>query len=662
MATSSRDSQRFRPLLPQLSPPIPSSPIPGRCHGNTVAGTQATSQRVKIRKPPYEQLFDLMRSAPEQDARDILKRLRSGVDVETLISHVADGDLLLQLSVAPETRYRYDFPYVSTMPASLVTNDNPYLQSFIYEAATIYPSPEQLEVPQQSPSSLEASPGPYPHGAELAKYGPIYQKPFQAAVVIEPLLSQVHISSWTSVCQDDELMRSLLSIWLHCEYHFTAALQKDLFLEDMAAQREDFCSSLLVNIILAYACICYPRFKNRAHYWDPQTLTYRFLAEAKRLWELEAGRPRITTIQAGLLFNVFYNLSGLDEVGQAYRIQAIALANSMHLFSSSAFQGQSAKIRNGMAYAAWALFNWETLVGFSFMFAPLLSKQPDWDLPDPSKDSQWYGEVWVKYPMSNHLLPLHFGQVFRATSSFRIIMNEVCQAAYSGDPGISLRQAREFLSRLKAWFGFLPECLTPKSIVLPGHLQLHMYYHHLILTIFRPLLDEELDQGPSPQHIVDDASRYLQTLIRLYYIRHGYEAMDLFIVIPLVLAAYDCLDAINEQTPPTQLESLRSTLILAAKGLYSQRMNHYLADALFRVIRGRMRPAEVSLFKGMMNLDEGELDKKPDMGQAVRSHWPITVVKNKKDVESYVLANLVENYAHLNLEAAADGPSDNIPS
>lgn len=116
-----------------------------------------------------------------------------------------------------------------------------------------------------------------------------------------------------------------------------------------------------LSLLIQYQ-ICYPRFTNRAHYWDPQTLTYRFLAEAKRLWELESGKPRITTIQAGLLFNVFYNLSGLDEVGQAYRLQAITLARDMHLFNSAAFEDQGPRVRHGMAYTAWTLFNWETYV------------------------------------------------------------------------------------------------------------------------------------------------------------------------------------------------------------------------------------------------------------------------------------------------------------
>jgi hypothetical protein len=79
------------------------------------------------------------------------------------------------------------------------------------------------------------------------------------------------------------------------------------------------------------------------------------------------------------------------------------------------------------------------------------------------------------------------------------------------------------------------------------------------------------DQVPSPQRVVADASKYLHTLVRLYYIRHGCEAMDLFLVIPLMVAGFECIGAMDEQTPVTKLETLRSTLILVAKGLSNQR-------------------------------------------------------------------------------------------
>lgn len=107
--------------------------------------------------------------------------------------------------------------------------------------------------------------------------------------------------------------------------------------------------------------VCFPRFSNRAEYWNPDTLVYRFLAEAKRLWELEKDEPRITTIQAGILFNVFHNLCGLDEIGQPYRLQAIELARQMRLFETTVTK-RSERMQKSMAFLAWTLFNWETCV------------------------------------------------------------------------------------------------------------------------------------------------------------------------------------------------------------------------------------------------------------------------------------------------------------
>ncbi|KAK8877777.1 C6 transcription factor [Apiospora arundinis] len=592
-----------------------------------------------------EEILQLLKNLPDQEAHDVLARLRSGASVSTIVNQVKAGDLLLQLAVAPETRFRYEFPYRSEMPSEFVV-DNKYLNSTLYKATSLYTSAP----PGHNAAVSDPEAGPAEHQS-------LYVRPFHAAQMVDPLLSDARPSLWTAVCDDDVLMRDLLAIWFRCEYQFTSACQKDYFLEDMVAKRQDFCSSLLVNIILAYACVCYPRFSNRAEYWNPHTLLYRFLAEAKRLWELEAAEPRLTTIQAGIFFNVFHNLCGLDEIGQAYRIHAINLANELGFYDGP-IKAPNEKLRHGRIYTAWALYSWEALVGFSFMIPPLLKQPPHDELPDPLENAQWYGEIWLKYPSSQVLTPAYFGYGFKAKCDFRLIMNDFCHAAYSTGSGgsVSLDEANKLRTRLLKWYNGLSKPLRPETIVLPAQLQLHMYYHTLLLSIYEPLLEAKAGQEPSPQTIVAEANRYMQTLIRLYYLRHGFESMDLFIVIPLVNTGFHCIDDINgEATTPQQLEVLRSTLILIAKGLHSQRANHYLAEALFRVVRGRMRLQEASLLKTSLHFDEGEEDRKSAMVQTVRSHWPVTVVKKKEDLDNHILGNLVESYAHLNVEDGSEG-------
>ena len=133
------------------------------------------------------------------------------------------------------------------MPEECVL-DSPYMESLIYEFASLYADgtyKRYIEDRQAECNTKERQ--------------DLYLKPFHAAQVIAPQLSEVKISAWTTVCDADGLMRDILKAWLCCEYQFTAALQKDLFLEDLASRRRDFCSSLLVNMTMGYACVIAPQ-------------------------------------------------------------------------------------------------------------------------------------------------------------------------------------------------------------------------------------------------------------------------------------------------------------------------------------------------------------------------------------------------------------------
>ncbi|KAF5636194.1 nitrogen assimilation transcription factor nit-4 [Fusarium sp. NRRL 52700] len=539
-----------------------------RCSRETSEGS---SQRSSV----YEELVGLLKNLPDQDAQAILQRLRSGTDAASVVNQARAGNALLQMAVVPETRLRYEFPYRSEMPKEFELN-NPYLNSMLYETASLYSHG------QTSGTALLEHLGSLDSEEQRSPY----LKPFHAAQVFDPLFSDGKVSAWTSVCDDDKLMRDLLSVLFRCEYQFTAAFHKDLFLEDMAAGRKDFCSSLLVNVTLAYACVCYPIFTNRVEYWNPNTLAYRFIAEAKRLWELEASIPY--------------------EVGKPYRVHAVALANQLRIFDTIDID-QSKRIQRGTQNLAWAMYNWETsLSAFSFMLSPLIKEPPKWPLPDPSEDPSWYGDIWVKYPLNHGLSSVCLG--------------EVIHARIPRKAGRMVRKpARIFNSKEDC-----PSWTAPTTV--------------------------KTTREPSPQRIVAESKRNMQTLVRLYYLRHGFEAMDLFIVIPLMVMGYDSIDAIKADTPMEEIELLRSTLILIAQGLYYQRRNHYLAQALFRVIRGKMRPQEIGLLKYSMALDRYEADPESDMAVAVRSLWPVSIVKKHENMESHILTNLVENFGRVNVE------------
>lgn len=190
-----------------------------------------------------------MRNLPEKEAGRVWHQIREGTDAMSLLNYLKTGNVLLQMAVAPETRFRYELPYRTEMPEYYL-GDNPYIDSMIYGASSLYPKTERSMISGRTATSRAGN-------RASNEYEGAYLKPFHAAEVIDPRLTDAKISLWTSVCQDDGLMRRLLSVFLRCEYHFTSAFQKDYFLDDLVANRKQFCSSLLVNVVLAYACVRY---------------------------------------------------------------------------------------------------------------------------------------------------------------------------------------------------------------------------------------------------------------------------------------------------------------------------------------------------------------------------------------------------------------------
>lgn len=124
------------------------------------------------------------------------------------------------------------------MPEFLIRPDNPYLDSKVYDwTASGVPKPKELRQSEESP----------------------YVKPYHVAKLIDPLLSTVKPSEWTTVSSDDVFLRELLALYFLHEYQWFPFFHKDYFLQDMVAGRQGCCSSLLVNVVLAAASVGVPR-------------------------------------------------------------------------------------------------------------------------------------------------------------------------------------------------------------------------------------------------------------------------------------------------------------------------------------------------------------------------------------------------------------------
>jgi hypothetical protein len=299
--------------------------------------------------------------------------LRSSDDVAAVLRYVRDGDLLLQQSLTPESRYRYELPYLSPWIRLFRDPIDPYLDSPIFE------TPFQELGNQNWRGNPSALPKP-------SNYF-VYQIPYHAAEVIDARLQSVNVRTWTRVSVSNTKFAKLLSLYLQFEYPIFPFFQKDIFLDDLVAGEQNFCSSLLVNAILATACVsrlCFlisfffflfgrgvgadilllinlkhllPDNEKRVEFWNPDTLGYAFMAEARRLWEFEVGRKHITNVQAALILGLRHMRDGSDKVGLTYLFQSVTTAESLQIFLPA--PELSKRTADAYTVTAWALFSWQ---------------------------------------------------------------------------------------------------------------------------------------------------------------------------------------------------------------------------------------------------------------------------------------------------------------
>ena len=209
----------------------------------------------------------MLQSRPGQEAGEVYRRIRRGDDAESILRHVKHGDLLVQLSLVPEARFRYEFPYLSDMPLFLRLSDNPYLGSEVYQYS-LRGSPGPSDQPGHQlghqrrllpgPRNAAASAGGSLDGTGAAQRDP-YLKPYLSATVAHPWLDSVRPSKWTTVSRDDNLMRKILHDFFLFEYDWFSFVHMDYFLEDMATLKRRFCSPLLANALLCMGCVSFCR-------------------------------------------------------------------------------------------------------------------------------------------------------------------------------------------------------------------------------------------------------------------------------------------------------------------------------------------------------------------------------------------------------------------
>lgn len=188
-------------------------------------------------------------------------------------------------------------------------------------------------------------------------------------------------------------------------------------------------------------------------------------------------------------------------------------------------------------------------------------------------------------------------------------------------------------------------------------------------TILRNLISELQKTGP-PETLDDIEAQLVhskvcfETIIRLYYLRNGYEGGNMILLHCLAVLSFMALasDLVSSNAGTTDSsssqEAARSTLILAAKGLYDQGQNFFISAMILHVLRKQMDAYDADIL-GRHTITMGE---DPRLNKArvshVRTLYPLNIVKSSSHQESQRLENLFKEYESLAIDQAGSGTDE----
>ncbi|EFE42093.1 C6 transcription factor, putative [Trichophyton verrucosum HKI 0517] len=390
------------------------------------------------------------------------------------------------------------------------------------------------------------------------------------------------ISSWTTVTENKELIRHLLTMYFTWHYAYFTTLSKELFYRDFIAGRpSQYCSALLVNAMLALGCHFSAWPASREDPNDSSTAGDHFFKEAKRLIleNDEHTKAKLCTVQALALMSVREAGCGREGSGWVYSGMSFRMAYDLGLNVDSAGMGSynlTAEDIDARRITFWGCFLFDKYVFFKppvFLlherayidicrcWSNYLGRQPQLCGPHitvpkfdvfPKEDS----EIWSPYTDSgisdDYSQPSRTRAVALQISKLCEISNDLLGAFYNTGPSkqISkqeeLRRLTQLHTRLEAWRKALPPEMEPKDGQLPQVLLMQyvihklpeifpcsstdgfnsMFFQLLFIHLYRPFLKYTKSTSPLPAHVsprklCTQGASVISKLLRLYKRTYG---------------------------------------------------------------------------------------------------------------------------------------------
>ena len=316
------------------------------------------------------------------------------------------------------------------------------------------------------------------------------------------------LTSWTTVTRDTEVIVHLINMYFTWHYPYFTTLSKNLFYRDFllgkprgTPKRTIYCTSLLVNAMLALGCHFTNSPAGCADPNDASTKGDAFFAEAKRLIveNDEYEKPRLTTIQALCLMSVREAGCGREAKGWTYSGMSFRMAQDMGLNLDSGGMTNHKETMDEQEIDARRVTFWGCFL-FDKCWSNYLGRLPQLPVSNitvpkydvfPDEDA----DIWSPY--TDNGIGQQHSQASR-TRAVALQISGLCEISSdlltffynpqhlekSVGRAIELKKLSELQTRLEAWRKELPKELEPKEGQLPNVLLMQYVYSGLNCSLF----------------------------------------------------------------------------------------------------------------------------------------------------------------------------------
>ncbi|RFU79313.1 nitrogen assimilation transcription factor nira [Trichoderma arundinaceum] len=297
------------------------------------------------------------------------------------------------------------------------------------------------------------------------------------------------ITSWTRVSTDPRLIMHLMNMYFNYHYPYFTTLSRKLFWRDFMRGKTGlqpgtvYCSSLLVNAMLALGC----HFTDIPGAFgipgDSRTKGDHFFAEAKRLIveNDEYEKPRLVTVQALALMSVREAGCAREAKGWVYSGMSFRMAQDIGLnleVEGLDKEHMAEEEVDARRITFWGCFlfdkTWSNYLGRlpqlprnSFTVSKI-DVFPDEDaaLWSPFTDKGF--DDSLAQPSRTRAVALHLSKLCEISSDILVFFYHPSHIKRASSKALELKKLGELHQRLEEWRKALPKEFEPKEGLLPN--------------------------------------------------------------------------------------------------------------------------------------------------------------------------------------------------